>query len=125
MRNHIALVIEDDKDVATVFAVALQAAGFRAEIIRSGSTALAWLAVVVPDLVILDLHLPGTSGLDILNQIRTDARLAETRVIVITGDPLAAEDIRAQADLVLIKPVSFEQLQDLAMRLTSTTSPDE
>jgi two-component system response regulator AdeR len=119
MSSRFALVIEDDKDAATMFAIALQTAGFEAEIIRAGDTALARLAVLVPDLVVLDLHLPRVEGIDVLRQIRADARLAETRVIIITGDPLAAEGLQNQADLVLIKPISFDQLHDLAARLAA------
>ena len=81
--------------------------------------AVARLAVTTPDLVVLDLHLPGIAGTDILRRIRADARLAETRVIIVTGDPLEAEGVRDQADLVLIKPVGFDQLRGLATRLIS------
>jgi len=125
MSSHIALVIEDDTDEAILFAKAVEIAGFESEIIRDGDTALARLDVLVPDLVVLDLHLPHTTGVEILRHIRADARLAETRVIVVTGDPLAAEDIRNQVDLVLIKPISLDQLHDLAARLVSVAPPDE
>ena len=125
MSSQFALVIEDDKDAAALFAIALQAAGFETEIIRAGDTALARLAVLVPDLVVLDLHLPRVDGIDVLRQIRADARLAETQVIVITGDRLVAESLQNQADLVLVKPVSFDQVRDLATRLISVASPDK
>lgn len=119
MLSQFALVIEDDKDTATFFAKALEMAGCNTEIIRVGDVAVARLAVTTPDLVVLDLHLPGIAGTDILRRIRTDARLAETRVIIVTGDPLEAEGVRDQADLVLIKPVGFDQLRGLAARLIS------
>ena len=125
MSSPFALVIEDDKDVAVVFAKGLQMAGCETEIIRAGDAALARLAAVVPDLVILDLHLPRVEGTDILRQIRADARLAETRIIVITGDPPAATGLHDLADLVLVKPLRLDQLCDLAVRLISAGSPDE
>lgn len=120
MAEQFALVIEDDKDEAFVFTRALQAAGFETEAVRSGDTALVRLATVVPDVVVLDLHLPHVDGRDIVRQIRRDARLARTRVIVVTGDPQWAESVRGEADLVLIKPIGFEQLGDLAARLVAT-----
>jgi DNA-binding response OmpR family regulator len=125
MSNPVALVIEDDRDLATLFAIALRMAGVETEIFYAGDTALARLAVLVPDLVVLDLHIPRTAGKDILRQIRADARLSETRVVVVTGDPLAAEDIQNQADQVLIKPFNFDTLQDLATGLIQVGSPDE
>jgi len=123
MSSQFALVIEDDKDVAIIFAEALRMAGCETEIIRAGDAALARLAATVPDVVVLDLHLPRVEGIDILRQIRADARLAETRVIVVTGDPPAAEGLQDLADLVLIKPVGLDQLSDLATRLISAGSP--
>ncbi len=119
MSSQFALVIEDERDEAVFFAHAMQAAGFETEIIRAGDTALARLAVVVPDVVVLDLHLPRIAGADVLHQIRGDARLAETRVIIVTGDPQMAESLRDEADLVLIKPIGFDQLCGLAARLVS------
>jgi two-component system response regulator AdeR len=124
MGNPVALVIEDDRDLATLFAIALRMAGVETEIFYAGDTALARLAVLVPDLVVLDLHIPRTAGKDILRQIRADPRLSETRVVVVTGDPLAAEDIQSQADQVLIKPFNFDELQDLVTGLIQVGSPD-
>jgi DNA-binding response OmpR family regulator len=113
----LALIIEDDIDQATIFAGALQAAGFDVEVIRDGGEGLRRLTAIVPDVVVLDLHLPRTSGADILDAIREDARLDKSRVIVATADPRMAEILDEKADLVLIKPISFVQLRDLAGRL--------
>ncbi len=117
MSNPIAWIVEDDGDLANIFAEALQAAKYDTDIIRTGDRALARLATVTPDVVVLDLHLPGASGMEILKQIRADARLARTRVIIASADPIMAESLNDQADLVLIKPISFSQLRDLANRL--------
>ena len=70
-----------------------------------------------PAMVILDLHLPLISGQRLLSQIRSEDSLTETKVIVITADAALAETVQAEADLVLLKPVSFQQLRDLATRL--------
>lgn len=125
MSSQFALIIEDDYDASFIFAEALQAAGFETEIIRSGDTALARLAVATPDVVVLDLHLPRAAGTDILRQIRADVRLAGTRVIVATADPRMAETLEDEADLILIKPISFSQLRDLSARLRSVSSLDK
>ena len=124
MSNQLALVIEDSQTQAIILAEALQAAGFEVEIIITGDAALARLADVVPDIVVLDLHLPGVSGIDILRYIRAEARLGKTRVIVVTIEPQAADIIQDDADLVLLKPVDFAQLRDLAARLGSTNPQD-
>jgi len=113
----LALIVEDDYDLSNIFAQALKAAGFETQIVRSGDTAVMWLSSTTPEVVVLDLHLPRVAGTEILSQIRTDPRLAGTRVIVATADDRRAEVLREEADLVLVKPVSFSQLRDLALRL--------
>lgn len=79
MNNPLALIIEDEQDVAELISEDAQLLGFETEIIRMGEEALARLAIVVPDLVLLDLNLPHISGRDILHQIRMDERLTKTR----------------------------------------------
>jgi CheY-like chemotaxis protein len=119
MSDELALVIEDHEDISALFCLVLQEAGFRTEIIGSGDEAVTRLADVVPDVVILDLHLPGVQGDAILHQIRTDGRMAETRVIVITAYTALARTLQDEADLVLIKPVSLNLLRRLIGRLRS------
>jgi DNA-binding response OmpR family regulator len=120
MSQPLALIIEDEADLAEIFSQALRAAGFTTEIARDGRQALERLAGIVPDIVVLDLHLPHVDGDDLLHQIRDDKRLADTRVIIASADPLMAEVLDGLADLVLIKPVSFGQLRDLSQRLKPT-----
>jgi DNA-binding response OmpR family regulator len=120
MNDRFALIVEDDADLSIIFAEALEAAGFATEIVKDGQVALERLDAEVPDVVVLDLHLPHVSGADILEQIRGDERLADTRVIIATADPREADALEGQADLTLIKPISFSQLRDLAKRLSDT-----
>lgn len=115
--NNLALIVEDNADLAAIFSEALKAAGFEIEVVPDGHAALARLAAARPDIVVLDLYLPGVSGLDILEWIRADARLAGMYTILTTADVRIAATLQGQADLVLVKPVGFAQLRDLAMRL--------
>jgi two-component system response regulator RegX3 len=119
MTAPLVLIVEDDEKLADVFSLALQAADFETEMVRDGAAALAWLAKSVPDVVILDLHLPYVAGPDILRQIRADTRLSKTKVILVTADDRLADVLREQADLVLLKPISPEHLCLLATRMTS------
>ena len=119
MSDALALVIEDHIDSAVIFSEAVKRAGFDVETIRDGEAALKRLAVVKPDVVILDLNLPHVSGMDILRQIRSDPRLVNTRVVVVTAHDEMVNDIQDQADLVLIKPVAFSQIRKLASDIGS------
>lgn len=109
-----ALVVDDDPAVAQLFQKALQDAGYQAEIMENGHKAQARLVFTTPDLILLDLHLPSLSGEVILRQIRGQQRLGRTRVVVTTGDGDAATRFASQADRVLVKPVGYEQVRQLA-----------
>ncbi len=117
----LALVIEDDVDLAAIFAEALQAAQFTTEIIADGAAAQTRLHEVIPQLVVLDLHLPQVSGEILLRQIRSTPALAGIKVVITSADPFTADLLSPDSDLVLIKPVSFSQLRDLAQRLRTTS----
>jgi DNA-binding response OmpR family regulator len=112
-----ALLVEDDIDLANIFTGALQSANYETETVLDGTQARQILETKTPRIVILDLHLPGMSGIEILKYIRAEKRLADSRVVVITGDRNAAEEVREIADFVLVKPISFAQLRDLTARL--------
>jgi len=115
-KTPLALIIEDNEDQNLVFTKALETAGYQTESILDGLAAQKRLNEVVPEMVILDLHLPGSNGNNILAQIRRDVRLATTRVILATADAGLADLIQSQADAVLLKPISFAQLSLLASR---------
>jgi len=69
-----------------------------------------------PDLIVLDLHIPNISGDVVLKHARADERLKDTRVFLATADANMASQLRDQAELVLLKPIGFSQLRDLAER---------
>jgi len=115
----LAFIIEDNQDQNLVFTTALSQAGFETESILEGSIAQIRLTEAVPDVVVLDLHIPGVNGEVLLQQIRSDQRLADVRVMLATADASLAKDLQSQADIVLLKPISFAQLSKLANRLAS------
>jgi CheY-like chemotaxis protein len=117
MSKHQALVVEDDPDLAAIFGHALRAAGFEVETVSTRDAALARLAAHVPQVVTLDLHLQQVRSIDILHYIRSEPRLAKVNVVLTTADSAMAEELQDQADFVLVKPISFVQLRDLAARL--------
>jgi DNA-binding response OmpR family regulator len=117
MPKPLAFVIEDDPSIREVFAEALRANGMEVELLPSGFSAMERLTQAAPALVILDLGLPFTSGETILQMIRSDPRLAETRVIIASGESHRAEALEQQADLVLVKPVSYAQIADFVGRM--------
>ena len=112
----LALIIEDNEDQNLVFTNAMMQAGYETESISDGAIAMKRLTEVVPDIVILDLHIPGINGGLLLREIRNDPRSRTVRVIVVSADAEFAASLQAQVDLVLLKPVGFTQLSLLASR---------
>ncbi len=117
MTSPFALVIEDDPDLSDIFSKALIAAGYATEVILDGQVALERIKEDVDAyLVVLDLHLPNVSGETILKQMKNNPNFSSTRLIITTADTISAEILRDKADIVLVKPVSYGQLRDLAQR---------
>ena len=118
MTKPLALIIEDDLQLNTIVSIALRA-DFEIESLIDGNAGLERLKQTIPNVVILDLNLPGVSGKEILRSIRADERLSKTRIILTTADERQAETLREEADIILLKPVSPSQLKELALRLRS------
>jgi DNA-binding response OmpR family regulator len=117
MSQTTALIIEDDSRLAAIFAEALRLAGYEPEIVGDGRTAQTRLQTATPTLILLDLHLPQIDGRTLLHDMRANERLKESLIVLATADAILAEELRSEADLVLLKPISFSQLRDLATRL--------
>jgi diguanylate cyclase (GGDEF)-like protein len=115
-----ALIIEDDRDIVALFRHVLDLAGYRTEIVLHGRVAVEYLAKSRPDIVLLDLGLPGVSGAEILVMMREDPRLKDVPVVVITAHAHLVETLPVSPQLVLIKPVNIEQLSNLILRICPT-----
>ena len=109
-------IIEDYEDTLNVFTWALEMAGYNVEAAKDGAVAQKHLTEIIPDLIILDLHMPNVPGDKLLQQIHSDKRLVKTRVFIATADANMAAQLMDQAELVLLKPISLSQLRELAER---------
>lgn len=112
----LAFIVEDNQDTVIIFQGALERAGYQVRVAVDGAVAQKQLGEIVPDLIILDLHMPNVTGDVLLKQVRSDARLNKTRVFLATADANMAAYLRDQAELVLLKPIGFSQLKELAER---------
>jgi DNA-binding response OmpR family regulator len=117
MPKPLAFVIEDDRNLSMAFAMAVESAEYDVEILNDGRSAIQRLNEAIPTTVILDINIPYITGVEILRVIKADSRFNNTKVIVTTADDRTAERLRDSADLVLVKPVGYHQLKDLATRM--------
>lgn len=117
MTAPLAFIIEDDPKLGAIYDTVVRQAGYDTELIQAGDVAVARLAVATPDLILLDIHLPYVSGLDILQQVRASDRLARVPVIVLTADIYIAKSLEEQAEHVLVKSLGVSRLRALVAQL--------
>ncbi|MGE5377769.1 MAG: diguanylate cyclase response regulator [Bacteroidota bacterium] len=120
MEKPFALIVEDDRDIVALFRHVMDLSGYRTEIILNGKAAADFLALSRPDIVLLDLGLPGMSGVDILSMMHADERLKDVPVVVITAHSHLVETLPVRPTLVLIKPVNIEQMSHLIQKICPT-----
>ena len=106
----VVVVIEDDARSAELVAVHLTAAGLRPVAVRTGEEGLEAVRGLRPTAVVLDIHLPGMDGWDVLGAIRADAGTASTPVVVVSVLPEQGSGFALGASDYLVKPVSKEGL---------------
>jgi DNA-binding response OmpR family regulator len=108
------LVVEDEEDLGTVFRDFLSELGHQAIVVRSAEAALGTLATERPDAIILDIQLPGMSGLDFL-QLRP-VREAGLPIVAVSGvvtESQARDCLRLGAVDFVGKPVALERLNEV------------
>jgi two-component system alkaline phosphatase synthesis response regulator PhoP len=121
------LIVEDDADIAALLAHYLEKTGYGAEIVADGGRALARAKASPPDLVILDLMLPGLSGLEICRALRADDKTSALPIIMLTARGEESERILGLdvgADDYIVKPFSPSELMArVRALLRRTTAP--
>jgi DNA-binding response OmpR family regulator len=90
------LVVDDDAPAGDLVAALLRHFGHEASSACGGDAALERLSGALPDLVLLDLMMPGMNGIEVLRRIRKDARTADLPVVMLSA--LDDEDWRARAE---------------------------
>jgi len=114
------LVVEDSQVIQRLIEVCLRPAGLDVEMRADGPSGLAAALELQPDLVILDVGLPGMDGWEVLAALRSDERGANLKVMVLTAH--AQEEIRRRADSIgadafLTKPFRPNDLREMAISL--------
>lgn len=111
MSNLRVLLVDDEEEFVTTLSERLSLRGIETEVAYNGENALAKMNQITPDIVILDVMMPGLSGLDVLKQIKEI--LPDIPVILLTGRGSTREGIdgmKQGAFDYLMKPVDIEDL---------------
>ncbi|MBN2555205.1 MAG: response regulator [Anaerolineales bacterium] len=123
MNGRTILIVDDEIPIAEMFRMILDAAGYKTQVAHKVVDALAVLKAVPVDLIILDIMMPGESGLDFIKDLRKDSAFTDLPVIFVSAKSRpddVDEGMLAGASAYLTKPVSrIELLNTVADALDS------
>jgi two-component system cell cycle response regulator DivK len=129
MRRPRILLVDDFPDNREMYALYLEYAGFEVAEAATGYEALAQAFAQIPDLIVMDLSLPGLDGWEATRRLKSDPRTSQIPVLALTGHALdgysqGARD--AGCDAFVIKPCLPEELAaEIRTLLEAGTSPSE
>jgi CheY-like chemotaxis protein len=111
MRGHILIVDDNPIDLKLVGEL-LEVYGFQTECVSDAEQAQRTLARLLPDLIVVDIALPGMDGLSLARLVKADARLRHVPVVALTAFAMRGDDQRAAAagcDAYLTKPINIRE----------------
>ena len=116
------VLVDDDSEVQRVHQKGLEAMGIRRIAQASGGwEALSLLEKEVPDLILIDMHMPGMNGYELIGRLKESVRTADIRILVVSGYEVKGEELREEspgkAIPVLAKPVEDATLTQYASYL--------
>lgn len=114
------LIVEDQPDVRDLIRITLELEHFEIHEAPDGMAGLAEAQRLRPDLVLLDIMMPGLDGLQLCHRLKSDPALKRTRVVMLTARDQAADRRQASqagADHYLVKPFSPLELLSVVNRL--------
>ena len=114
------LVADDRATSRELVRIALEHCGYEICEARDGGDALKMAREVRPDLIILDLHMPGLDGFAVISELRLDAELAATPVLALTASAMQGDKERALSvgfTSYLAKPIGLSKLREEVARL--------
>jgi CheY-like chemotaxis protein len=115
------LVVDDNVDQADSGALLLRTSGHEVRVAYSGPAALEAAVEYQPDLVLMDVGMPGMDGYEVARRLRQQPRLQDVVIVAMTGYGQESDREQAQKagfDHHLVKPVKSEELQEVLARLT-------
>ena len=121
------LIVEDHPTMREAMRLVLEGEGFAIEEAADGRTALESIRNAAPDLVFIDLNIPGTTGADVLSSLKEDPATSGIRVIVVTatGEEGREAALRLGADEYFTKPFSPIALLRTVERVLGGSGPRE
>ena len=124
MTDHV-LVVDDNRDVANTMAGVIEGLGYVSKAVYSGEDGIREVSSFLPDMVLVDIGMPGIDGYETVTRMRQKRPAAEIIVVAVTGLPHDEHKQRAYDsgfDLFVSKPIGTRQLTDLLALLDPATA---
>ncbi len=122
------LVVDDEPAIRRLVEANLSRAGYEVALARDGAEALAAVMAKPPDLVVLDVLMPGMSGLGVLGRLKSDPRTWEIPVVMLTAqghDDQIRHGWQSGTDFYMTQPFNPEELRSVIDRITAVLgTPD-
>jgi PAS domain S-box-containing protein len=113
----LVLVVDDDRYSSYILKGALMAAGHKVHVVHDADEALTWARDKKPDLITVDVVMPGIDGLALLEILKHDPDTKKIPVAVVSGVAERERAVAAGADAFLRKPVDVDKLREITARL--------
>ncbi|MGZ5227242.1 MAG: response regulator, partial [Burkholderiales bacterium] len=110
------LVVDDNQDSACSMTLLLELQGHEVQVAHAGQVALRMAQESTPDVILLDIGMPGMNGYEVARQLRAQAAFADTLLVAVTGYGRASDVKQTESagfDHHLVKPIDYEKLQSL------------
>ncbi len=104
------IILEDDPNLGMIYQKTLENAGYETALDKDGSALMKWVKQRQPDLLILDVHTPFAWGPDVIAALKEREETRHTPRLVTTADIIVANQLKAEGEQVLVKPVSVRRL---------------
>lgn len=124
LNNHRILVVDDIDDNLVLLQTVLESEGYIVETAQSGKAALDKLEQVNPDILLLDIMMPGLNGYEVTRQVRQHEKFASMPIVLLTAhDEFFQKPYReVGANDLIRKPIDFDELLDKVANYTQSHS---
>lgn len=122
------LIVEDDRQSAQSLAGQFGVLGHTVAIAYGPRMAIQQLNQVIPDVIFMDINMPGVNGLEVLRFLRRDPVTAKVPVVIVSAndaDEIKKSAIEAGANHYLVKPPMIEDIEDALKRVITVPPPSQ
>jgi len=116
MKNHHILIVEDEESLLKLESILLSSKGYKVTGVRDGLAALSEIEKIKPDLILLDIMMPGIDGFEVCRRIKENPDTKDIPIVMLTAKKSAADQARGAevgADAYITKPFKSLKIIDV------------